>query len=220
MLRPGITTVTIVLVALTFAGCGSDDHDRTSPAAEPGEPVSPAPPPDAGTATGHAGDDARVSVPDDDPSPPQATVVLGVPGEGARARAAQPGGGESGTVTLDAPVVDGTTTGRDPESGIARVRVSLDEVVECRTEAGEAYTRLRTRYLPPPEIERVRAAPGARLATERRRSARLRLSRERCGAEGVARRIEGELWGEVINGLGLEAVTPHIRFVWKGAAIR
>jgi hypothetical protein len=38
----------------------------------------------------------------------------------------------------------------------------------------------------------------------------------RCGrdADGVA--VQGELWGEAINGQGLEAVTPHIRVSYPG----
>ena len=36
---------------------------------------------------------------------------------------------------------------------------------------------------------------------------------DRCGdARAIA--VRGELWGEAINGSGLEAVTPHLRFRW------
>jgi hypothetical protein len=27
--------------------------------------------------------------------------------------------------------------------------------------------------------------------------------------------VRGELWGEAINGSGLEAVTPHLQFVYE-----
>lgn len=32
---------------------------------------------------------------------------------------------------------------------------------------------------------------------------------------GRAARVHGELWGEAINGSGLEAVTPHLRFAYR-----
>jgi hypothetical protein len=41
----------------------------------------------------------------------------------------------------------------------------------------------------------------------------LALGRGRCG-DGEAEEVEAELWGEAINGSGLEAVTPHLLLSW------
>jgi hypothetical protein len=40
------------------------------------------------------------------------------------------------------------------------------------------------------------------------------LSESRCGAGRLAA-VHGQLWGDAINGSGLEAVTPHLRFVYE-----
>ena len=45
--------------------------------------------------------------------------------------------------------------------------------------------------------------------------ANLELAVGRCGANPPGVEIHGELWGEAINGSGLEAVTPHIHFVYR-----
>lgn len=70
------------------------------------------------------------------------------------------------------------------------------------------------RYYPPPQIERIRSRPGARLPTRRTRSRVLALATAGCG-EGELIRVDGQLWGEAINGSGLEAVTPHIHFRYR-----
>jgi hypothetical protein len=153
-------------------------------------------------------------VPERDPSPPAATITLARADGTKLAETSQPGKTtQPRTVTLDEPTLRGTTTGRDANGGVARVRVSLREKVECRGAVG-AYQRPRTRYFPPPQIERIRSTPGARLPTRAMRSVRLKLSTTRCGADRVAG-VHGELWGEAINGSGLEAVTPHLRFVYE-----
>ena len=89
--------------------------------------------------------------------------------------------------------------------------MSIREEIEC-SDGERSYRRLRTRYFPPPQVERIRSTPGARLPTSAKRSLELRLSQERCGAGRLAA-VLGELWGEAINGSGLEAVTPHLKFV-------
>jgi hypothetical protein len=205
----------ILLATALLAGCDGNEEERTA-----AERASPPPPPDAGTATGHGADDPRVAVPDLDGSPPSALVVLAEPGRGPRARSAQPGGGPGRVVALHSPSVVGTTTGRDPESGVPRVRVSLREHVTCRLDAGGTVKRQRVRYFPPPQIERIRSAPGARIAVTARRRVTVPLARSRCPLGARAARVQGEVWGEAINGLGLEAVTPHIHFVWRHPQMR
>jgi hypothetical protein len=178
-------------------------------------PASPAPPPDAGTRAGHGADPARVAVPERDPSPPSATIALAGADGGTLAETSQPpeDAPPPEAVTLGEPALRGIATGRDPNGGVARVRVSIREEIECRDEDGP-YRRLRTRYFPPPQVERIRSSPGARLPTTATRTQPIRLSEARCGA-GRLTAVHGELWGEAINGSGLEAVTPHLKFVYE-----
>jgi hypothetical protein len=215
----------LVLGAVLLVACGDDDTADREPAAgreataereatAQREAASPAPPADAGTQAGHGADPGRVAVPERDPSPPAATIALARAGGGPLAEASQPP--EDATpeaVTLDEPALRGIATGRDADGGVARVRVSIREEIECRGEDGP-YRRLRTRYFPPPQVERIRSNPGARLPTKATRSVPLRLSQSRCGA-GRLTAVHGEIWGEAINGSGLEAVTPHLRFVYE-----
>jgi hypothetical protein len=214
----------LVLLAVLLSACGEDQAgEEPSPeagqATEPrqtarNEPASPAPPPDAGTQAGHGADPGRVTVPEQDPSPPTATITLAGTDGTTLAETSQPQqGNHPDTVRLDAPALRGTTAGRDADGGVARVRVSIREEIDCRAEDG-AYQRLRTRYFPPPQVERIRSNPGARLPTRSRRSLSLRLSEARCHP-GRLTAVHGEVWGEAINGSGLEAVTPHLRFVYE-----
>lgn len=219
-----VKTGLLLLVVLTFAACAEDQEnerasDEAGQASEPRqttreEPASPAPPPDAGTQAGHAADPGRVTVPERDPSPPRATITLARAEGTPLAETSQPEmGSQPYSVTLDEPVLRGTTTGRDADGGVARVRVSIREEIECRAADG-VYESLRTRYFPPPQVERIRSSPGALLPTRGTRSLPIRLSESRCrGGRLVG--VHGELWGEAINGSGLEAVTPHLRFVYQ-----
>jgi hypothetical protein len=194
----------VILGVTLLVACGDDD--TTEP-----EPASPAPPPDAGTQAGHGADPGRVAVPERDASPPAATISLALADGRTLAEAARGNGARA--VTLDEPRLRGTTTGNDDNGGVARVRVSIREEIECRGADG-SYGRLRTRYFPPPQVERIRSNPGARLPTTATRTVPLRLSEARCGA-GRLTSVHGELWGEAINGSGLEAVTPHLKFVYE-----
>jgi hypothetical protein len=214
----------LFLVALLAAGCGDDQAPEnasgdagqtaeTRPAPE-SEPASPAPPPDAGTRAGHGADLGRVAVPERDPSPPTAAITLAGADGSTLAKTSRPEQGRRpDTVTLHERALRGTATGHDADGGVARVRVSLREEIDCRAAEG-ANQRLRTRYFPPPQVERIRSSPGARLPTRAKRSLPLRLSESRCHA-GRLTAVHGELWGEAINGSGLEAVTPHLRFVYE-----
>jgi hypothetical protein len=204
----------LVTALLTLAaGCGGGDDEGSSAQpegserSEQSESATPAPPPDAGTQTGHGADRPRqVEVPRSDASPPRATIVLESPAGRPRTRASEPGKPGGPTVRLSGAELHGTTVALDENGGVARVRVSVREEVRCA--GGEE--RLRTRYFPPPQVERIRSNPGALLPTRKVRSMQIELSRERC--PGRVAEIRGELWGEAINGSGLEAVTPHLRF--------
>ena len=135
-------------------------------------------------------DPGRVAVPETDTTPPMARIELASAGDGR---------------TLARPRLRGTAVAVDSDGGVARVRVSIRERMTCHGSDGSVERR-RTRYFPPPQIERIRSTPGTRLPTTRTRSLRLALAH--CD-------VHGELWGEAINGSGLEAVTPHIRFVYR-----
>jgi hypothetical protein len=203
----------ILLAAVLVGGCSgeSDEGDaRPEPKREAGQP---APPADAGTRVGHGANAPRVPVPRNDPSPPTATIVLATLGGRTLGEASEPPGSQPSAVEeLHEPRLQGTTIGRDPDGGVARVRVSLREVITCRAHGGTTK-RPRIRYFPPPQIERIRSNVGARLPSEKRRTLALTLGRGRCGA-GEAVEVEAQLWGEAINGTGLEAVTPHLRLFW------
>jgi hypothetical protein len=205
--RRVLRLATAAIIALALFGCGGDD--------EPPAPRRAAPPapPDGGVARGHGADTDRVAVPDRDASPPEAAIALAIPGGRTLAEATQPPGDQPGSVELDAPRLRGTATARDQDGGVARVRVSITERITCLA-AGGAFERRRTRYFPPPQIERIRVAPGTRLPTARTRSMDLELAGGRCGDADVVA-VHGELWGEAINGTGLEAVTPHILFAYR-----
>jgi hypothetical protein len=161
-------------------------------------------------------DPARVTVPATDASPPTAEITLHRAGGGTPlARATQPPAPDHPEpVTLAEPRLRGTAAGRDPNGGVARVRVSIKESIACQYPGGgPPERRLRTRYYPPPQIERIRSRPGAPLPTRLNRTRTHTLAGDRC-APGRPVAVHGELWGEAINGSGLEAVTPHIRFAW------
>jgi hypothetical protein len=168
---------------------------------------------------GESGEDepvgGRVAVPDQDSSPPSAKTSLRRPAGEVLAEAAQPGDGEPHLVVLDQPRLRGTTVGVDAESGVPRVRVSITEVISCRFADGRVDERRKRLYFPPSQIERIRSSPGARIPVRETRSVVVALGRGRCprGAETAA--VRGELWGDATNGLGLEAVTPHIPFEWR-----
>jgi hypothetical protein len=221
-MRGPLILVTAALAVV--AGCGGEDEpDRPAAAAERterAEPATPAPPPDAGTQTGHGADrPSRVEVPDSDASPPKATIVLASPARRTLDRASEPGKASGMTVRLDRPVIRGTVVGLDENGGVARVRVSVHEKITCSGgPGGREAARLRTRYFPPPQVERIRSNPGALLPTRQVRSLPIELSTERCAGDRAE--IRGELWGEAINGSGLEAVTPHLRFVFRARAAR
>lgn len=203
--------VLLALVVLGAPACGDDDDNRSRPRAASAQPP---PPPDAGTRAGHGADvSPTIEVPESDKSPPEATITLSAGGAPLGRASQPPGDGGEALVRLRRLSLRGTTVGRDPDGGVARVRVSIMERITCRRGGSDAtFARLRRRYFPPPQVERIRSTPGTVLPTRRVRSLDLRLGGRRCGPEARPRVVHGELWGEAVNGSGLEAVTPHVRF--------
>lgn len=216
----------LVLALALLAGCASENDPKPTegpaqqaqtepePSADRGG-ANPPPPPDAGTATGHAADPRRVSVPERDPSPPTATITLATAGDGRKlAEASRPGSAPGEAVELTEPRLRATAVGEDTNGGVVRVRVSISERISCRGHDGERFERLRRRYLPPPQIEQIRTTPGVRLPSRGTRGRRLTLARERCGLGAEADAVQGRLWAEVINGHGLETISPAVRFTY------
>jgi hypothetical protein len=157
----------------------------------------------------------RVAVPAHDDTPPEAVITMSSAHGRRLARASQPPTpGHLRPVRLTEPRVHATALGRDPDGGVARVRISISERIDCRREGGRREEVLRTRYFPPPQIETIRSNPGAPRPTALTRTLTLALVGDRCGGDQAVA-VHGELWGESINGAGLEAVTPHLRFSWK-----
>lgn len=114
---------------------------------------------------------------------------------------------------LSVPRFTATAVGEDAESGVARVRVSLHQELVCRRPGGGEVHRGLVRYWPPPQVERIRAAPGAELPARDTRRRRLTL---RCGDGARLVRAHVEVWAEVIDGLGLEAITRRVRLRYEG----
>ena len=141
----------------------------------------------------HVADIGWVKVPERDGSPPAVRVALMTP-RGARilAEASQPPGRPPAAgVELATPRLRGTTVGEDFDGGVTRVRVSISELIACRGADGRRFERRRRRYFPPPQIERIRAAPGARLPRLRTRSLQLSLVGSRCGHDADAVEVQG-----------------------------
>lgn len=202
----------LVVAFLVPAGCaGEEEGDAERPPRD--QASQPAPPPDGGTQAGHGADPRQVVVPRDDSTPPAATIVLESASGTPLAKASQPGRQPEAAAKLAQPRLRGTATGRDADGGVARVRISLKELITCQAAGADStFRRPRVRYFPPPQIERIRSNPGTRLATHVTRTLPLTLG-GRCG-DGQALAVDGELWAEATNGTGLEAVTPHLHFKW------
>jgi hypothetical protein len=220
----GKTAAVGICSVVLLVGCGDADRSATRPTAgatkTPTGSVgragdAPPPPPDGGMRAGHGTRPTRVVVPRHDTTPPAGIVSLQLPDGRTVAEAAQPGDAPSEVVELRQPRLRGTTVGIDTDSGVVRVRVSVRELITCRSPSGATVQRLKVSYFPPPQIERMNASPGARIPVRETRSRSLELGQGRCPASMTPAAVEGKLWGEVINSLGLEAVTPHIRFRWS-----
>jgi hypothetical protein len=187
---PGLLLVAVI-------GCG--DQPRPTQSEERSRPQVAAP--DAGMPEGHAAEPRQVRVPAADRSAPQAILRVGETEavSGSRAPA---------VVRLAAPVLRATALGRDKQ-GMSRIRVSVSARIRC----GDRIVPL-IRYVPPPETERSRIAPGVLARTELARSARLDLAEGRCPADQV-RAIDGTAWADATSAWETEASSAPLRFTWE-----
>jgi hypothetical protein len=183
----------VPIVVVVLAGCGGSDPPRPEPS--PAAPRVAAP--DAGMPAGHDAEPLRVAVPPGDSSAPEAVLRLG------SARAVS-GGAAPDAVRLRSPVLRPSAVGRDKQ-GMGRIRVSLHAEVVC---GGERVPLIR--YFPPPEIARVRIAPGTVTPTLLERRVRFGL---RCPG-GAPAAASGTLWADATSAWETEASSAPIRFTY------
>ena len=91
-----------------------------------------------------------------------------------------------------------------------RARVSIRARLTCRSTGGKLTTRPLVRYVPPPQIVRIRIAPGTRTRTELRRTVTQRFDTKCMG--GTLERFSGEAWADTTNASGLDSTSKHIHF--------
>ncbi len=151
-----------------------------------------------------AGAPESVRVPEADPTPPAAALLLRS-GERVVSSVAPVWADRDAPVRLDRPTLELTAITRDEDGGTGRVRVSVEYVRTC---AGEAVRRKL--HFPPSEIARVRLAPGARAPAERRRRASVRLE---AGGSGCT--VRGRAWADATNASGLESFSDQTRFEYS-----
>lgn len=168
--------------------------------------------PDGGTRRGHGADDGRlrergsIVVPKLDPTPPQPTVRLA----GVQAHREGPSP-PTVTVSPDEPIAV-TVIGRDRDGGMGRARVAIRATLFCRT---AATSRLRrqplVRYVPPPQIARIKANSGTRIRSVLIRSVTQRFGEAECDGDQLDR-FTGQAWADTTNASGLDATSRHIHF--------
>jgi hypothetical protein len=202
-------------VAAVFAACADDsEQPREGPAPTPSreQPAAPAVP-DGGVREGHGAEDeappprerGSILVPEADPTPPQPVVWL------AGARATLDRGAPRVLVPRDSPI-EVTVVGRDRDGGMGRARVAIRARLSCRDAGGSIATQPFVRYVPPPQVVRIRIAPRTRTRTELRRTVTQRFGTVGCmGA--TLERFSGQAWADTTNASGLDATSKHIYFV-------
>jgi hypothetical protein len=215
---PGVRIVPlIVLTAVAALGACADDDEQGSegpaPAPSREQPAAPAVP-DGGVPQGHGADDApplrergSIVVPESDRTPPRPVVRL------AGARATLERGVPRVVVSRDEPIAV-TVVGRDRDGGMGRARVAIKARLTCRSAGGEPATRPFVRYVPPPQVVRIRITPGTRTRTELRRTVTQRFDAVDCMG-GALERFSGQAWADITNASGLDATSKHIHFAGR-----
>jgi len=211
--RVKICTSLVMAVTASFAACsdGRDPAAKDRERAPSGGGSSGPAVPDGGVREGHGVDDqapprerGSIVVPETDATPPQPVVRL------ARARATLDQGAPRVRVARNAPVVV-TVVGRDRDGGMGRARVALRARLTCRLPDGGLVTRALVRYVPPPQVERIRLTPGTRTRTELIQTVTHRFENATCQG-GALERFSGEVWADTTNASGLDATSKHIHF--------
>jgi hypothetical protein len=208
-----ITSLVTFALTAAFGACSDGEQRLHDPAPTPSrdQPAAPAVP-DGGVREGHgAGDEAppprergSIVVPETDPTPPRPVVRLG----GARATLDQ--GAPRVLVSKSQPIAV-VVVGRDRNGGMGRARVAIRARLTCRSTGGKLATRPFVRYVPPPQIERIRITPGTRTRTELRQTVTQRFDTTEC-VGGTLERFSGQAWADTTNASGLDATSKHIHF--------
>lgn len=206
------TPLVALAVAVAFGACSDDEERPREPAPVPSREQPPAPAvPDGGVREGHGAEDeapppregGSIVVPESDPTPPRPVVRL------AGARATLQRGAPRVLVARDEPIAV-TVVGRDRDGGMGRARVSIRAQLTCRSPDGKVSTLPLVRHIPPPQVARIRIAPGTRARTALRRTVTQRFHTECMG--GTLERFAGEAWADTTNASGLDATSKHIHF--------
>ena len=204
------------MAAAALGACsGADERPREGPppTAAGEQPAAPAVP-DGGVREGHGAEDeapppqerGSIVVPEIDRTPPRPLVRL------AGARATLHRGAPRVLVPRHEPI-SVTAIGRDSDGGMGRARVAIRARLTCRSTGGRVATRPLVRYVPPPQVARIRIAPGTRTRTELRQTATERFDTKCMG--GTLERFSGEAWADTTNASGLDATSKHIHFVGR-----
>jgi hypothetical protein len=209
-----ITPLPALAVAAVFAACSDDPEqpkEGTAPAPSREQPAAPAVP-DGGVREGHGAEDeappprerGSILVPETDPTPPRPVVWLA----GARATLDR---GAPRVLVSQAEPIEVTVVGRDRDGGMGRARVAIRARLTCRDAGGRVTTQPFVRYVPPPQVVRIRIAPRTRTRTELRRTVTQRFGTAEC--MGVTlERFSGQAWADTTNASGLDATSKHIHF--------
>jgi hypothetical protein len=201
-------------VAAAFAACDADEEQpREGPAPAPSrdQPAAPAVP-DGGVREGHGAEDeappprerGSIVVPETDRTPPRPVVRF------ALARATLDRGAPRVLVSLAEPI-EVTVVGRDRDGGMGRARVAISARLTCRDTAGKVTTQPFVRYVPPPQVVRIRIAPGTRTRAELRQTVTQRFGTAECKG-ATLERFSGQAWADTTNASGLDATSKHIHF--------
>ena len=209
-----IPSLVALALAVALGACSDGEQRPRDPALPPShdQPAAPAVP-DGGVREGHgAGDEApppqergSIVVPETDRTPPRPVVRLG----GARATLDQ--GAPRVLVSKSQPIAV-VVVGRDRNGGMGRARVAMTARLTCSSTVGQLATRPFVRYVPPPQIERIRITPGTRTRTELRQTVTQRFDATDC-VGGTLERFSGQAWADTTNASGLDATSKHIHFV-------
>ena len=209
-----ITPLAALAVAAVLAACSDDpEQPREGPAPPPSRERPAAPGvPDGGVREGHGAEDeappprerGSILVPETDPTPPRPVVWL------AGARATFDRGAPRVLVSQGEPI-EVTVVGRDPDGGMGRARVAIRARLTCRDGAGRVTTQPFVRYVPPPQVVRIRIAPRTRIRTELRRTVTQRFGTAECMGTTLER-FSGQAWADTTNASGLDATSKHIHF--------
>ncbi|MGH2823220.1 MAG: hypothetical protein ACRDLY_09425 [Thermoleophilaceae bacterium] len=200
----GSTRLLLAIALATAIAACADDEGQPSIDPAPGpsreQPVRPVPEDEAPPPR----ERGSIVVPEMDRTPPQPAVRL------AGARATLDRSAPQVLVPRDEPITV-TVVGRDRDGGMGRARVAISARLTCLGGAGRVATEPFIRYVPPPQVVRIRITPGTRTRTQLSRTVTQRFGSAECKG-GTLERFSGQAWADTTNASGLDATSRHIHF--------